>query len=343
MRRLMTIPHLLVALLLGCLLPLGGSLSAQGSPDIGDVPPELQAARWFNWIGDGPTLESLKGEAVLVHFFVVKEPKKAQWLTLLKFYNDHRGKGLRILAVTRDDGGAVERMLQEIPLPFPVGAGSEMQRTWGANGDYGQVVLDRDSVIFYRTDAANGTWNGKLLKAMRGADRPKEAAFLRCFPAAEYEKELDRAIELLREGKLAKALGVLEELTAEDPTDEESHAGARELLAEVDAHLERLMSQIREALDRREVLLARTALDALAKELKKHPKGEPARELLAELEEDEAHAREVEAAGQYEQLVESFFRRGWDKNLDRFEQLVEDFPETRAAEKMKAYWIKKSW
>lgn len=343
MRRNSKIPQLFVAFLLGCLLPLGGVLSAQGRPDIGDVPPELQAAKWFNWIGDGPTLESLKGEAVLVHFFVTKEPKKAQWLTLLKFYNDHHGKGLRILAVTRDDEGAVERMLQEIPLPFPVGAGSEMQKTWGASGDYGQVVLDRDSVIFYRTDAANGTWNGKLLKAMRGSDKPKEEVFLRLFPVGEYDKGLDRTRELLAEGELAKAFGVLEGLIAKDSTDEETRSGARDLLAEVDAHVERLMTQIREALARREVLLARSALDALVKELKKHAKGEPARELLAELEEDEAHAREVEAADQYEHLVESFFRRGWDKNLERFEQLVEDFPETRAAEKMSSYWIKKYW
>ena len=75
----------------------------------------------------------------------------------------------------------------------------------------------------------------------------------------------------------------------------------------------------------------------------RHPLGEPARERLAELEKDEAFAEEIEAAEQYERLVDAFFRRGYAKNLARFEKLVEDFPETRAAEKMKNYSIKHAW
>lgn len=343
MRRFPVIPILVVAFLFSCLFPLGGNLQAQRRPEIGDVPPEISARKWFHWVGDGPKLESLKGRAVMVHFFVTKEPKKAQWLTLLKFYNDHKDKGLLILAVTRDGAGSVEQMLRDFPLPFPVGAGSEMQSTWVASGNYGQVILDRNGEIFYRTDAANGTWNGKLLKAMRGAERPKEEAYLQFFPVEEYGKGMKRAIGFLAEGKLAKSLALLEGIIAKETTDDEARTEARNLLSEIDDHVELLMEQIEDNLHRREVLLARAALETLAKELKKHVLGEPARERLVQLEEDEEYAEELEAAEQYDRLVELFFRRGWSKNLARFEKLLEDFPDTRAAEKMENYWIRKLW
>ena len=58
---------------------------------------------------------------------------------------------------------------------------------------------------------------------------------------------------------------------------------------------------------------------------------------------DPAVKLEVEASAQYDKLVDAFFTRGWEKNLSRFQKLVEEFPETRTAEKMQNYWISKRW
>jgi hypothetical protein len=341
MRRLLSIPSLVVAILATVLFPLGDGALAQ-HPDIGDIPPPIKAVKWFNWVGDGPSLESLKGRTVLIHFFVCKEPKKANWLTLLKFHHDHADKGLAILAITRDNGGAVDQMLRDYPLPFPVGAASEMQSTWGF-GDYGQVILDRNGAIFYRTGASNGTWNGKLLKGLKGCARLKEKAYLRYIPKEEYGSEMKRTIGLLEEGQLGKALAKLDQMIGKETTGEEVLADAKGLRLEVEEHVTRLLEQIERAILRGEALLAREALEALNDDLKRHPLGDPARDRLAELSVDEDWATELEAGERYETLVEFFFRRGWEKNLARFEKLVEDFPETRAAEKMENYWIRKLW
>ena len=312
-------------------------------PAIGERPPELSASHWFNWIGDGPTLDSLEGRTVLVHFFVCNEPKKAAWLGALKFHHDHKDKGLVILAVTRDSRGAVEELLEAYPLPFPVAAGSDMQADWGASGDYGQVILDPKGEVYYRTDASNGTWNGKLLKALKGSDRLGAAACLRLVPEGDFSKGTKKVLEHFGAGKLAKALTALDSMEASSSASEEERAEAGHLRALLEAHLAALMEQIEEMLERREVIPARDALEAIAKELKKRPEGEPARERLAGLSDDEAYEAELEAAEQYEKLVESFWRRGHSKNLSRFEKLVEDHPGTRAAQKMSKFWIPHSW
>lgn len=306
-------------------------------------PPALSAGKWINWIGDGPTLESLEGRTVLVHFFVCKKPKNSVWLGLLKIHHDHAAKGLVILAVTRDSARAVEKLLEDHPLPFPIGAASNMAKTWGVSGDYGQVLLDRHGEIFYRTDAANGIWNGKLLKGLKGSDRVGEAGILRLVPTESYGRRLKKALGQLADGKLAKALASLTsilEASASKPDDLEEAASLKKA---VEVHVATLMEQIEAALERREVLPARSVLKVLAKEFKRHPLGEAARKRLAELEQDEDFAREVEAAEEYEHLVEAFFRRGWSKNLTRFEKMTEDFPDTRAAQKMRNYWIQCRW
>ncbi|MFT7484939.1 MAG: hypothetical protein ACI9F9_000785 [Candidatus Paceibacteria bacterium] len=317
--------------------------AAPGPQQIGEAPPELSADQWYHWVGDGPTLKSLEGRTVLVHFFVCKEPKKSAWLGLLSFYNDHAAKGLQIIAVTRDSAASVERFLEDYPLPFPVGAGSEMQDTWGASGDYGQVILDTKGVIFFRTDASNGTWNGKLLKALKGSKRPDTTATLRMVPAEEYGKAMKSTLKLLAEGKLAKALGSLDKLIDGGTTSAELRAEAEQLKSATADHIQLLMKQCEKALGQREVILARDAMAALAKDLKRHTLGNPARNKLSELEEDESFMMELEAAEQYGHLVEAFFRRGWKKNLARFEALVEEFPQTRAAQKMTNFWIKRGW
>jgi hypothetical protein len=339
-RRRILIPIVLAGLTVAVCASFRPAVAPQG---IGARPPAVSAGHWFNWIGDGPTLESLDGRTVLVHFFVCKEPKKAAWLGLLKFHHDHVDKGLVILAVTRDSRGAVEDLLDDYPLPFPVGAASDMQSTWGANGDYGQVVLDTHGEVFYRTDASNGTWNGKLLKALKGSDRLGAKACLRLVPEGDHGKGVRRVLELMGAGKMAKAFAALDAIDASTSASEDDREEAIALRKALEDHVATLMEQIEQMFERREVLPAKDALEALEKELRKHPLGESVRARISSSSDDETYPVELEAAEEYERLVDSFWRRGWKKNLARFEKLVEKYPETRAAQKMKNFWIPHSW
>lgn len=288
-------------------------------------------------------MASLNGRTVLVHFFVCEEPKKAAWLGLLKFHHDHVDKGLVILAVTRDSRSDVKNLLDDYPLPFPVGAASDMQSTWASGSDYGQVVLDTHGKVFFRVDTSNGTWNGKLVKALKGSDRLGAKACLRFVPGGNHGKRVRRVLELTGAGKLAKAFAALDAVDASTSASEDDREEAIALRKALEDHVATLMEQIEEMLERREVLPAQGALEALEKELKEHPLGEAIRARISSCSDDETYSVELEAAEEYERLVESFWRRGWKKNIVRFEKLVEKYPETRAAQKMKNFWIPHSW
>lgn len=302
--------------------------------------PPLEADKWLNWVGEDPTLRGLKGRAVMLHFFVCEEPEKSNWLGLIRFHRDFVDRGLVILAVTPDSDYAVEQLLELYPLPFAIGANSAMAGPWGM-GTYGQVLIDHQGEEFYRVGVSNGVWNGKLRKSVNGSRPAGEAAYRRLTVSLEPLRGTKRAVAALAEGELAKALGYLEAIQVKE--DGELAAQARTLADQTHEHLERVLEQIEESLAAGEVVLAQTALEALAKDLKRHPAGKPFLELIAKLEEDEEHQTELKAAKVYDNLVESFFRMGYGKNEKRFQTMVGDFPRTRAAEKMRNYWLGMLW
>ncbi len=117
-----------------------------------DATGSIRAKKWHNWIGAGPTLEDLEGRTVLLHFFVTEKPKSAGFLTLCKFHNEYAEKGLVIIALTPDSPERVARLLGDFPLPFAVGAGSDVGSEWGIHGKYGQVIVDPRGEVFYRGD-----------------------------------------------------------------------------------------------------------------------------------------------------------------------------------------------
>jgi len=332
--------------MLACLVPalvLGGFSTRAVAQKLGDPAPPISADTWIGWIGDGPSSEALLGRTVLVHFFVTEKPRQASWLTLLKFHHDYADKGLVILAVTADSSAKVESMLADFPLPFPVGAASDMHGDWEVRGKYAQFLVTPNGELYFRADSANGVWNGKLLKALKGADRLKERAPGRLVPPEEFGRKAGKALDLLAEGQLGKALAALERTRDGGSTTAEDRADAERLIEATEKHLERVAGQIEAFLDNREVLPATAALEFLAKDLKRHPLGERFMERLDELAQEPEHQRETLAAEEYEKCVQAFFSRGWQKNLARFEKLVERYPATRAAEKMYGFWIKRGW
>ncbi len=311
--------------------------------ELGQPAPPISAETWTGWIGDGPSLEALRGRTVLVHFFVTEKPRRAAWLTLLLFHHEYADKGLVILAVTADSSEQVEKMLTDFPLPFAVGAASDMRADWGVYGKYAQFLVVPDGTLYFRADSPNGIWNGKLLKALKGAERLKERAPARLVPRGEFGRKAKGALKLLAEGRLGKALATLERTRDGASTTPEDRADAVRLIEATEEHLERVAAQIEAALDNREVLPATAALEILAAELKRSPLGAPFRDRLEELGREPEHLRETAAAEEYEKCVQAFFARGWQKNLARFEKLVERYPATRAAEKMHDFWIARGW
>ena len=314
-----------------------GAAAAQSE---GERAEAIYARDWFHWIGEEPRLEAFEGRALLLHFFVCEEPKKSNWLGMMRAQREFGDKGLQILAITPDDAGTVEALLEEFPLPFPVGAGSGMNSEWGM-GEYGQVLIDSKGVVFYRAGASNAVWDGKINKVLRNTKRLGARAHLRLTPKGEQPKKLKKAIDFLSEGQLAKADAALEKIASTGK--EEEQAAAAELREELKGHVERVLGGVRRELERGEVLFARAVLEEFAEDLKKHALGEGARALLAELESDEKHAEEVKAAETLAGIVDAFFRRGWEKNEARWERLMEEHPTTHAAKVTRLFWLPRPW
>ena len=310
--------------------------------DEGERAAPIEASTWFGWIGEEPRLEAFEGRAVLLHFFVCKEPKKSHWLGVMRAQREFGEKGLQILAVTPDGAGAVKTLLDEFPLPFPVGAGSGMNSEWGM-GEYGQVLIDAKGEVFYRAGASNAVWDGKILKVIRNTKRLGERAHLRLTPEEEQPKKLSKAVDLLGEGQLAKAADALEKIITSGSGKEEDRLAATTLRESLKAHVSALLGMIEAERSRGEYLLAMRALTALAGDLKKLPLGAEAVARLAELSADERHIEEVAAAEKLAHIVEGFFRRGWEKNKARWERLVEEHPTTRAAGMIQSFWLPRPW
>jgi peroxiredoxin len=251
-------------------------------------------------------------------------------------------KGLQILAITPDGAAAVQTLLEEFPLPFPVGAGSAMNADWDM-GTYGQVLIDSKGDVFYRAGASNAVWDGKIIKVIRNTKRLAERAHLRLTPMSDQPKKLSKAVDLLGEGQLAKADVALEKIAASTSGKEEDRQAAASLREEIKAHVSSVLEKVEAERSRGEVLLAMRALTALAEDLKKRPLGVEAVALLSKLSEDELHLEEVEAAETLAHIVDAFFRRGWEKNKERWERLVEAHPATHAARVIQGFWLRRPW
>lgn len=318
---------------------LSAPLAAQGE---GERAAQIEAGTWFGWIGEEPRLEAFEGRAVLLHFFVCKDPKKSNWLGMMRAQREFGEKGLQILAVTPDSAAAVQTLLEEFPLPFPVGAGSGMNADWGM-GEYGQVLIDAKGDVFYRAGASNAVWDGKITKVIRNTKRLAERAHLRLTPMSEQPKKLGKAVGLLGEGQLAKAEVALEKIITSTSGKEEDRQAAVDLREVLKAHVTTVLGEIEAERERGEVLLAMRALTALAGDLKKRPLGAESVTLLSKLSADEQHLEEVEAAETLAQIVDAFFRRGWEKNKARWERLVEAHPTTHAAGVIQRFWLPRPW
>lgn len=54
---------------LGALVAVGAAIPAPDLPADGTAAPEIAAGKWFNYLGKTPSIEGLRGRAVLLEFW----------------------------------------------------------------------------------------------------------------------------------------------------------------------------------------------------------------------------------------------------------------------------------
>ena len=94
-----------------------------------------------------------------------------------------------------------------------------------------------------------------------------------------------------------------------------------------------LVKEIDEEFVSGDALRALETLEALVDDLEGSELGRVPRERLAEVEADASIAREVEAAKRFESAYAVYWKRGLEKTRKRFEELIDEFPATHAAQR----------
>lgn len=121
----------------------------EARPEVGYLAPDF-ALRDLE--GRVVRLSDFHGRAVLLNFWATWcPPCRREMPSMEQAYREYRGRGLEILAVSIDTGGAdaVQAFVQELNLTFPVLLDPDMAvlRTYRLGGIPGSFLIDRRGVV----------------------------------------------------------------------------------------------------------------------------------------------------------------------------------------------------
>lgn len=311
-------------------VPSAGVQDGEEDPAPGPEPlPENGA--WLNLVGQTPTVESLRGQAVCLVFFSGVS-SGVNWGQIRSFWHEFEGRGLAMIGVWTSSFQAAQQMLEQYNVHFPIGVQTSFPEFFGVPGSQ-QILLDKSGKIFW-SGPVGGLWKGKLLKGMRGAKHvSRDTQPLRLHVPGDFDGRIGRVQEKCFDGKLASALKDLDYTLEDKRTTPEDLALAQTFRTHIETHVDRCLRQIESEIAFGEARRAMIALESIVKELKNFTLCEIAVERLSELQEDEEFQRVLEADEAFEDAYGAFWQRGLTKNKTRLEKLLSDFPGTRGAQK----------
>lgn len=119
-------------------------------PEVGSPAPAITAARWLNWTGDAPTVQSLAGRAVLLEFWGTWcGPCVRAMPEIQKLHARYRNQGLTVLAVSYEDPAVLEPFLKEHGYTMPVAADTAkaMVTAYGVRSWPTTFVIGKDGKV----------------------------------------------------------------------------------------------------------------------------------------------------------------------------------------------------
>lgn len=134
-------------------------------------------------------------------------------------------------------------------------------------------------------------------------------------------------------GNPGKALPALRAIADDAKATEAEKAGAATLIASIDDHVKLLNGQAEGYVSARDVIKGLTVFDALAKEFAGSPIGDAAKKRAEDIRKDAKLAREIEAAEAFGRAQEQAAKLGTTKAKAKFQEVVDKFKGTRAAER----------
>ena len=239
-----------------------------------------------------------------------------------------------VLALSNEDEGKVRDYVDKFNLGIRVASGSDASAKYGVRGIPASALINPAGEVVW-TGHPSSLSSSKVKAALKGAKKSGKGAFLSMNLQTEYSGKLKKAAGSAADGDLGKALKAVRGLLEDESLEEREEAEALE--GEITAYVSLLQSQADSFLARREILTAQSIYSALSDSLKGHGEADAARAALKRIESDDRIQDELKAAELLAKAYDEIERRGKKKAAKKFESIVKNYPETKAAEKAQKF------
>jgi thiol-disulfide isomerase/thioredoxin len=321
----MKLPHRLAALLVlpALAMPLLATRSLD-RPKAGDAALAFSAPTWINHLGQAPTIENLRGQAVLIDFWATWcPPCVAAWPHLEALHRKYGPEGLVVLGLSDEDPKTVSDFVEKNGYTARVAAGSPSGDAWGVSGIPDTILIDPSGTIVFRGHPSE-LQDSLVAKTVKRARKPDPKAPLRYVPDFEPGAGTSEITAAASRGELARALSLA--ATAA----EAGSAPARELKGALERHAAALMDQTWKLVERKEARRAMDTYTMFAKELAGTDFGREAAEKLKSLTADADFKRELEAEDALEKLERKVARLASARASEEYREFAEKYQGTRA-------------
>lgn len=234
------------------------------------------------------------------------------------------------MAVSDEDAKLVSDYVDSMGITLPVAAGSPASGAYGVRGIPHSVLIDPQGKVAW-SGSPYELSKGTVKDALKGAKK-RSTSFLAVPIDKEPEGRLAAPAKAMTGGNPGKALTALRAIADDAKSTEAEKTDAAALIAAIEAHAKLLSDQGEAFVGARDVLKALTVFEALAKEFP-GPIGDGAKKRVEAIRKDEKLSNELAAAEALARAQEQAKKLGTTKAKGKFQEVVDKFKGTRAAER----------
>ncbi len=243
-------------------------------------------------------------------------------------------QGLVVVAVSDETDALVADYVDSMGITIPVAAGSPASPRYGVKGIPHSVLIDPQGKVVW-SGSPYALSKSAVKDALKGAKK-RSTNFLALPVDSEAKGRLASPAKAMESGNLGKALPALRTLEADAKSTDDEKAEVATLIGTIEEHVVLLNGQAEAFVSARDVLKALTVFDALTKEFAGQPIGDAAKKRAADIRGDDALAKEIAGAEAFARAQEQAAKLGTTKAKAKFQDVVDKFKGTRAAERAAA-------
>lgn len=207
---------------------------------------------------------------------------------------------------------------------------------YGVKGIPHSVLVGSDGTILWR-GSPGGLSTGKIKEALKGARKPSEGGYLSFRPTVTETKAIAGALKYINDGKLGKALASAQAVAENESSDPSDVETATQLVGQIEAHADLILSQAQQALDAYNVVVAMEVYETIEKELKGTDRAKQAADALERIEDSDKLQEELAASKAFEKVKKSAGRLSTSKKKKKYEEFAKKYAGTRAADKAMSF------